>query len=151
MSKRVAFIVLVVLAVVFAALGRGLQANFLSDLWSQLFWLTLGTLATTFVLDAILQRAAHVRQRSRDAFAFRSLAANMLNALHGIVGLQRMNERLFEAALSGDKQFEAAAAHVTSLIEQSPSFEPGIYVKYYLDIASGLRDQPTCSRLMRER
>ena len=140
MSKRTAFIALVVLAVVFASLGRRWQANFLSDLWSQLFWLTLGTLATTFLLNAILERAAHARQRSKDAFAFRSFSSNMLNALHAIVGLQPSKESLFEAALSGDKQFEAAAAYVRSVIEQSPGFDPGTYLKHYLYVAGGLRD-----------
>jgi hypothetical protein len=140
MSKRIAFIALLVLLAVFAGLGRRWQANFLSDLWSQLFWLTLGTLATTFVLAAILERDAHARQRSRDAFAFRTFSANILNALHGMVGLEPKSEKLFEAALSGDKQFEAAALDVASMIEQSSSVEPSTYLKYYLDVAGGLRD-----------
>lgn len=140
MSKKVAFIALSLLAVVFAVLGCRLEAAFLSNLWSQLFWLVVGTLATTFVLEAVLQRDAQVRQRSRDAFAFRTFSANMMNALQEIVGLDPKNETLFEAALSGDKRFEAVAAAVAALIKRSDTFEPSIYVRYYLDVASGLRD-----------
>jgi hypothetical protein len=140
MSKKVAFIALSLLGVVVAVLGYQLEAAFLSDLWSQLFWLVAATLATTFVLEALLQRDAQVRQRSGDAFAFRSFAANLMNAIQEIAGLEPKNEKLFEAALSGDKQFEAAMAEVGSLIEKSEGFEPSKYARYYLDVASGLRD-----------
>jgi hypothetical protein len=140
MSKKVAFIGLSLLAVVFGVLGHRSEAAFLSDLWSQLFWLAVGTLATTFVPQAMLQRADQVRRRSADAFAFRTFSATMMNALQQVVGLEPKNQGLFEAALSGDKEFEAAAADVASLIEQSGSFEPSTYLRYYLDVAGGLRD-----------
>lgn len=140
MSKRVAFIALLILLAVFAGLGHRWQANFLSDLWPQLFWLTLGTLVTTFVLAAVLDRDARARQRSRDAFAFRTFSANMLNALREIVELETGSERLFEAALSGDKQFEAAALEVASLIQKSPRVEPSTYLKYYIELGGGLKD-----------
>jgi hypothetical protein len=139
MSKKVAFVALALLAVTFAVVGRRLQANFLSDLWSQLFWLSVGTLTTTFVLEAILQRGVKRRQRARDAFAFRSFSANMMIALQEMIGLKQTNDKLFEAALSGDKQFEVATAEVASSIEESEGFEANAYVKYYLDIGSGLR------------
>lgn len=140
MSKRAAFIALFALIALFAGLGRRWEPNFLSDLWSQLFWLTLGTLATTFLLGAILERGERRRQRSRDAFAFRSFSAKMLNALHQMVRPEPESESLFEAALSGDKQFEAAVLDVMSLIEESPSVEPSIYLKYSGDVADGLRN-----------
>lgn len=140
MSKRIAFVALAVLAIVFAAVGRRVEMNFLRDVWSQLFWLSVGTLSTTFVLEAILQYGAKRRQRSVDAFAFRSFSANMMTVLQEIVGLGKTNGALFEAALFGDKQFEVAVAKTSSLIEQSAGFEPNIYLKYYLDVASGLRD-----------
>lgn len=140
MSKKIAFIALAALAIVFAVVGRRVETNFLTDVWSQLFWLSVGTLSTTFVLEAILQHSAKRRQRSLDAFAFRSFSANMMTGLQEIVGLGKPNDNLLEAALSGDKQFEAAAAEVASQIEQSAGFEPDSYLKHYLDIASGLRD-----------
>jgi hypothetical protein len=140
MSKRVAFVVLVVLAIVFGGLAWYREADFLAEAWSQLFWLTLATLTTTFVLDAILQRAAEASRRSRDAFAFRSFAAHMLEALSGIVLLSKQGDQILEAALSGDEAFEAAARGMAGLIEQSSGFDPGAYHRNSQNVASGLRD-----------
>jgi hypothetical protein len=140
MSKKVAFIALLLLAVVFFVAGYYLQEDFLSDLWSQLLFLVLAALITTFVLEAILRRDAQQRGRAKDAFAFRTFSANILNALQAVVELKQTSEKVFEAALSGNKQFATAAAEVAAQIELSPGFDPDAYERYSLDIASGLRD-----------
>jgi hypothetical protein len=140
MSKTVAFVTLSLLAAVVATVGVASDGTFFSDLWSQLFWLIVGTLATTFVLEAILERDAQTRQRSRDAFACRTFTAEMMKALGEIAGLASPDERLFEAAVSGDAPFEAAIGEAASAIERSPGLDPPAYARYSLDVASGLRD-----------
>jgi len=140
MSKKVAFITLLLLAAVFFIAGYYLQEDFLSDLWSQLFLLILGALITTFVLEAILRRDAQQRARAKDAFAFRTFSANILNALQAVVELKQTNQEVFEAALSDNKRFAKAAAEISSQIELSPGFDPDAYLKYRLDFASGLRE-----------
>jgi hypothetical protein len=139
MSRSFAFISLVLLAAAFFVVGSRFEANFLSDLWSQLFLLTVGTLSTTFVLDALLRRREQQRSRAADAFALRSFIATMLKPIQQMVGPEQTNEKLFEAVLAGNKEFEAAAHQVLFMVEGSTNFEPASYVKYRLDISDGLR------------
>ena len=140
MSKKIAFVTLALLAVVFVVLGRRFQPGFLSDLWSQLFWLCVGTLATTFVLESILNHAAQRRRHSADAFAFRSFSANLLMKLQAIANTPQQTDELFEAALSGNKEFAQAAATAASAIGKSTAVDPALYLTNYLDIANALRD-----------
>lgn len=140
MSKKIAFITLALLAIVFAVLGRRFQSGFLSDFWSQLFWLCTGTLATTFVLESILEHAAQRRRRSADAFAFRSFSANLLMKLQAIARIPHKTDELLEAVLTGNKEFALAAAAAASTIAEASSLDPALYITYYQDVASALRD-----------
>jgi hypothetical protein len=139
MSKLTAFVVLLLIAGVFLALGYRFEANFLSDLWSQLFMLTVGTLSTTIVLEAVLKHGADRRDRAKDAFALRSFSATMLSDLLEIVGVQGGDQELLEAAVAGKSQFAAAAAKVASHIENSTALAPDAYLAHYIDIENNLR------------
>jgi hypothetical protein len=139
MRRRVAFVALSFLALTFLILGYRREANFLSDLWSQLFLLTIGTLSTTFILDTILRQDADKRARAKDAFAFRSFSAQMLSALHEMVGFTQPIDGLLEAAISGNDQFAAEARRFAAQTEKSADFDPKAYLKRYLDIQNGLR------------
>ena len=46
---------------------------------------------------------------------------------------------MFEAALSGDQKFDEAAKDAASRIQKSVDFDPGAYLKHYLDISGSLR------------
>jgi hypothetical protein len=74
MSKKLAFIILSVLAIAVFITGRQLDEHFLSNFWSEIFILIVGTLSTTFVLESILRHDVERRVREKDAFAFRTFA-----------------------------------------------------------------------------
>jgi hypothetical protein len=140
MSKSLAFIALTVVAVVAGIVGSQRSTAFFSDIWSQIFWLAIGTLATVFILESILERANQARRIKNDAFAFRTFAANMLDALLQMVGHRQRNQKLGRAALEGDKIFSAETITIADTIRRSEAFEPHVYLKYYLDVSNGLRD-----------
>ena len=140
MSRPIAFMLLALLAGLFFGIGHLFEPHFLADLWSQLFMLTVGTLATTFVLDALLRRDTRHRQLMRDALAFRTFATNLLSQLLEISGARTASRELFEAALAGDKPFALVAAQIAETISQSSQLEPSAHARYYLNISSVLRD-----------
>jgi len=65
-SKTRVFIVLAIIAAILGVLAVRHDATFRVTLWSQLFWLTVGTIATTFLLNAILERDLLSRHPRRD-------------------------------------------------------------------------------------
>lgn len=118
MSKPVAFGMLAILAVGFAIFGSQYQANFLADAWSQLFWICVSTVATTFVLESILQRGERIRAQRRDRFAVRTFSADLMISLQEIVGIVKP-DKLTEAALAGNREFNASAEATASLVAAS--------------------------------
>jgi magnesium-transporting ATPase (P-type) len=57
MTKTLAFIALAFIALVAAIIGSQNGQDFFSNLWSQIFWLAIGTLVTVFILESILENA----------------------------------------------------------------------------------------------
>jgi hypothetical protein len=139
MYKIAVFLSLAALAAVFATFGFLADDHFLADRWSQLFWLTVSTMATSFVLQTILQYDERKRRRASDAFAFRAFTANMLNLLVEMCDLN-FGDDLFSAALSGAQDFDKTADKVAHAIGASTAFCADKYHRYYLDISNGLRD-----------
>lgn len=138
MNKWIVFGVLLVLSVVLVLGGWHYQTDFLKDVWSQLFWITVTILFTTFIIEQILRHGEQRRQRDRDAFALRTFSARMMTVLQRIVQLDP-DDKLFEAAQGGDQQFRTAAQEASSQISNSKGFAPPAYSMNRLDIASGLR------------
>jgi hypothetical protein len=64
----------------------------------------------------------------------------MLDALSQMVRSDLDGIDLFEAALEGDSQFSLEAKKLIGSISRSNHFSPELYLTYYLDVASGLRD-----------
>lgn len=141
MFKVVIFILLAVLTAAFAILGIMADEGFFRDLWSQLFWLTAGVIATTFILERILQHDEASRRRAEDAFAFRTFTAYILTKLLEMSEcITKFEDDLFVAALSGKYEFDALANKAAQTIATSTGFRRDVYRRSYLDISNNLRD-----------
>ena len=141
MSKIYIFIALTLLAIVFGLLAIKNDATFENTFWSQLFWLSAGTVATTFLVQTVLQRDLSVRQRKEDRFAFRSFSATIFRFLCQITGCEAgLLSQITLSALEGDKQFAEIMKQTTIIITDADTIKSELYHSYYLDIASHIRD-----------
>jgi hypothetical protein len=141
LSKTAIFVLLALFAVAFLFLGLQSDAAFLHDLWSQLFWLTLGTILTTFVLGTILERDQVTRSRNEDLFAFRTFTSSMMRRLLEIGGSPAELRDLLVRTLFDKREFADATEKAAQFLSSSAvSLSEGDYLRHYLDIAGGLRD-----------
>lgn len=119
-SKPVIFGVLAVLALGLAFIGLRSESHFFQDIWHELFWLIIGIIATTFILDAIIEEGQAVRRRNADAFAFRTFAVNLMHLLMRIKNMEIGKDNLMTSAINGKKEFAetfAKAVHVLTINE----------------------------------
>ena len=139
-SRKIIFVFLIALAVLFGILATVNNPGFLEDIWSQLFWLVTSTLATTFILETILQQDTDARRRREDAFAFRTFVANML---HGLLEMsasdQDLSQELHQAALFDKARFREVAEKASQTIQAAPTVQGEPYSKHYISMESGLR------------
>lgn len=141
MGKISIFIALSLIAVVFGILAGRKDVTFEVSIWSQLFWLTVGTIATTFFVNAVLERDLSARRRKEDEFAFRTFTATILYSLLQIVKAASLSlNQLAVSALESNKKFAEAAEQTRTAIAASAAIEPGLYNAHYLDVASHLRE-----------
>ena len=140
-NKFVIFLVLTLFAIAFFFLAAQSEVTFLHDLWSQLFWLTVSTIATTFVLGSILDLDQKTRYRDADAFAFRTFTSRMLTQLLEISGSSsELKDPLVQSALFEKKKFASTTEAAARAVSSATNFSPSAYQQYYSDIANGLRD-----------
>jgi hypothetical protein len=132
---------LLVLAGGAAWLGTSEKADFFSDLWSQVFWLVVGTIVTTFVLEQVLQADDAARRRNEDAFALRTFVGTMISSLRRIANLQVVSPNpLLGSTLFEPRAFATVALIGVEQILESNQVSPAEYDARRLDIESGLRD-----------
>lgn len=140
-SKSRVFIVLVLIAAGLGFLAARNDATFRATLWSQMFWLTIGTIATTFLLNAILERDLAARRRKQDQFAFRTFTGTILSSLLDITSARlTVTNQLMSSALTGNKEFAQSAQTTSELISKATEIQPDAYHSHYLDVANHLRD-----------
>lgn len=141
LSKTVIFIILTFIAALFGILAVKKDATFQTTLWSQLFWLSVGTIATTFLLNAILERDLSARRRREDQFAFRTFTATILSSLLAMIDTRgAVLDQLVASALASNKKFAEAARNTSTLVAKATVINPESYDSHYLDVASHLRD-----------
>lgn len=141
LSKTAIFLLLALFAAAFLLLGLQSDPAFLPDVWSQLFWLTVGTILTTFVLGTILERDQITRSRREDQFAFRTFTSGMLRLLLEMAGSPPELRDLLVRTLFDKREFADAAEKAAQFLSSSAaSLNAASYQQYYLDVASGLRD-----------
>ncbi|MFI5116772.1 MAG: hypothetical protein ACHP8B_08735 [Terriglobales bacterium] len=139
-GKPALFVALALIAAVSlrAALKSG--GKFFDDFWSELFWLSLGIIATTFVLEQILSHNQEVLRRNEDAFAFRTSTGWLMGLLFKMSEpAQNLSDDLAASALSGNREFAESAERANRMISATTAVEPDVYHQHYLDLSSGLR------------
>jgi hypothetical protein len=139
-AKTIIFVILAAAIAVLGLLASRHDPKFAENAWSELFWLIAGALATTILLDSILERSAAARRRREDQFAFRTFTATVLASLLELMGAetQAINE-LMACALIGNEKFASASRKARDIIATVPDIRPPLYNPMYLDIASHLR------------
>src|SRR2546426_2428094 len=116
-SRTAIFVMLAVIAIPLGFLAAKKDQTFQINLWSQLFWLTIGTLATTFILNTILERGSAARRRKEDQFAFRTFMATVMSSLLGMKGSAGAHPiPLMATALSGNKPFAQTIQQASEMI-----------------------------------
>jgi hypothetical protein len=140
-SRVVVFGTLAVLALGFALAGQVAGGRTFDDAWTQLFWLTVGILVTSFVIQSLLSHDAEARRRREDSFAFRTFTGAMLDQLSGIVGAAPAPQAsVMAAAIGSAEEFAAKAADAGRGVRAAGAVDADAYLRGYLDIASGLRN-----------
>lgn len=133
--------VLVVAAMFFAAIGVKAGNEVFKDLWSQLFWLTTGILATSFVLQALLSRAELMHRHQNDAFAFRAFAGTLLDRLQSMVGIDDSapTRSALVSAIGSPTAFANVARGVSSKLAEPETLDGAAYNAAYIDVGGQLR------------
>ncbi len=141
MSKARVFIVLTALAGGLAYVSWRTEAQFEESIWSELFWMTAGSIATTVLLESVLERDAATRRRKEDAFAFRTFTGSLVASLLDISDASP-DERsaVITAALTDNARFAAAVSAVQMRIVAVSRFSEQRYLEHYLDVSNSLRD-----------
>jgi hypothetical protein len=141
LNKPIIFLTLTIIAAYAGYFAVLHESAFLENIWSELFWLVAATITTTFVLEAILQYDQNAIRRDEDRFAYRTFTATMLEMILEMCDSpSELSDNLMEAAIYGKKQFLKAVTNANEHISLSRVFLGDIYIRHYLDIASGLRD-----------
>lgn len=142
-SRRAIFAALAALAVLWAAIGSSRQDGFWNDIWAELFWLTIGVILITFILESILERDLQARRRKEDSFAFRTFAGALLDRLGTIAtpsaGEASGHGSVRQAALTTPKEFATVAGAMSAKLATTTGVNGEAYNLHYLDMASGLR------------
>ena len=140
-SKKVILILLAIVSVPLGVQAVRNDPSFAATLWSQLFWLTVGTLATTFVLNAILERGIATRRRKEDRFAFRTFTASVFSSLLTTVNAAASySTELMTSALADKPGFAKECGDARDFIAGVASFQQDAYSAHYLDVANHLRE-----------
>lgn len=141
MSKKRLFIVLSIVAAVLALLAWRTGPGFSSNVWNELFWMTTGALATTLLLELVLERDAAARRRREDTFAFRTFSASILTSILEIAEApEERGEAVATAAVAGSTVFAAETSKVREEVAASSGVNDQCYLQVYGDISSALRD-----------
>lgn len=134
------FFVLSVLTVVAGALALRSESPGFADFWTNVFWLGLGIVLTTFAIETVIEHDQEVRQRERDAFAFRSFTAHQLGLLLEMCsGPPALAGELLEAAVRGGKAFPDTVEKAVGELARLSKVDADLYDQYGGDIANGLR------------
>lgn len=139
-SRRFIFLTLAMLAIAFGALSVLNKPDFFNDVFPQLFWLTIGTIATTFVLETLLQQDTENRRREEDSFAFRTFAASMTESLLEISRSHGSNTNLIDTALFDKEGFALAVRDACQVVIASKEIDMEAYNRQYLNFENGIRD-----------
>jgi hypothetical protein len=137
--RRLVLIVLILAAGAFAAIGAASGAPVFSDIWSQLFWVTVTTAATAFVLETLLAAELDARRRENDWAAFRVFAARILDQITEVAGRAGDAPRMRMVVSAGETTFADAAARRAGLLSQSEDVDAIAYHRVHPDVANGLR------------
>lgn len=141
LSKSRIFVLLALIAAILGVLAARNDATFRGTVWSQVFWLTVGTLATTFLLNRILEKDVASRRRKEDQFAFRTFVATTVSSLLDMSNADPViTNELMASALTDNKKFAHAIKNARDLISTAAMIQTDAYASSYLDIASHLRD-----------
>ncbi len=144
LSRRWVFTALALAATVFGVLGYRSTGPRMDGMWGQLFWLTLGVLFTSFLVESLLGRDVEHRRRAEDQFAFRTFAGAMADALLEMVGeAPDARNRVLALAVSTPTVFAAGVRAAAATVHAASAVEPEAYLRGYLDFASGLRNLGT--------
>jgi hypothetical protein len=141
LSKSRIFVLLALIAAILGVLAAKNDPTFRGTVWSQVFWLTVGTLATTFLLNAILEKDLISRRRKQDQFAFRTFLATTMSSLLDLINADPViTNELMTSALIDNKKFARATQNARELISEAAMIQTNAYTSSYLDVASHLRD-----------
>ena len=117
LSKSQIFVLLALIAAILGVLAAKHDPTFRGTVWSQVFWLTVGTLATTFLLNAILEKGLVSRRLKQDQFAFRTFLATTMSSLLEIINADpAITNDLMTSALTDNKKFARAIQNARELI-----------------------------------
>src|SRR4051794_22116965 len=113
LSRARIFALVALLGVLFGVGSFLATGTSMAGIWGQLFWLTIGVLATSFLLETVLNRDRERRIRAEDGFAFRTFSGSMMDRLLQMSKRARPVERsMVIAAISPADVFAKAAAEV---------------------------------------
>jgi hypothetical protein len=135
------FGVLAILAVACAVVGRVTRRRVLDDALKQGFWLIVGVLLTSFVIESLVSLNLDARRREQDTFAFQTFTGAMLDQLTTIVGVPpEAATSVMVSATDSPASFAHSAQAAAQRVRAGRAVDPDAYLVNYLDIGSGLRD-----------
>jgi hypothetical protein len=141
MGKKGLFILLALLAVGLAAIAWRTDLEFQGTIWTELFWMITGAIATTLLLESVLERDAAARRRQEDTFAFRTFSGAILTSILEVVEAREEHSKaIVAAALADNVRFAAEASNVQDQLAAYTHVNDERYLQVYLDVSNSLRD-----------
>jgi hypothetical protein len=141
MSRALVFGVLLAVSAVTGWVAWRTDPAFSASLATEIFWLTLGTMLVTTVLETVLEAASRRERRAADRLAFRTFTASLMIRLGEVVELEETRERELLGAVIGDQaRFAQIVRAAADAIESASGFSPRAYLAHYGQIERELRD-----------
>jgi hypothetical protein len=139
--KWVVFGVLLALAVLSGLRAAATEPDFRNSVWSEAFWLVSSTLATTFILQALLERDARRRRRQELQFGFRSFTAFAARLILKTLGLDDASSvaSLQKAVISGNLAFRQVLQDIAASVSSADRAKlREFYDEFYLNTGNHL-------------
>ncbi|PTL75546.1 hypothetical protein [Vitiosangium sp. GDMCC 1.1324] len=143
LNRRTLFGTLIAAAVALVLLDRfsQLNLNVFAGFWSELFWLIIGIVVISFVLETLLAHDLERQRREDVEFAFRTFTGAVLDDLLEMVRTRNPRPPSpMAAALQDLTRFAISAKEVAAHVGTAEGLNLDSYLQRSQNVGSGLRE-----------